>query len=43
VNDDSRNGEHRADNEDSESEIDEPLAVALAVRRGAQNPCILSD
>ena len=31
VNDDSRNGEHRADDEDSESEVDEPLAVALVV------------
>ena len=31
VNDDSGNGEHRADDDDSESEIDEPLAVALVV------------
>ena len=41
VNDDSGNGEHRADDDDSESEIDEPLAVALAVRRGARSTCIL--
>jgi hypothetical protein len=32
VSHDSGNGEHRADYDDSESEIDEPLAVALAVR-----------
>ena len=41
VNDDSGNGEHRADDDDSESEIDEPLAVALAVRRGARSTYIL--
>ena len=41
VNDDSGNGEHRADDDDSESEIDEPLAVAFAVQRGARSTCIL--
>jgi hypothetical protein len=34
--DDSGNGEHRADDDVSESEIDEPLVVAFAVRRGAR-------
>ena len=41
VNDDSGNGEHRADDDDSESEIDEPLAVAslYGEERGAPAFC----
>ena len=38
ANDDNGNGEHRTADDDSESEIDEPFAVALAVWRGAQAP-----
>ena len=40
ANDDSGNSEYRADDDDSEGEIDEPLAMALAVRRGARSTFI---
>jgi hypothetical protein len=41
VSDNTGEGERSADGDDSESEIDEPLAVTLAVRRGARRTYIL--
>jgi len=35
------NVEHRAGEDDIESDIDEPFAVAVAVRPGALSTCIL--